>query len=799
MVLLCCTRKVSLVSLFLYKIGRLSFRRPLIFLAVWVLALAGVVGLTLAAGGVKISSSITIDGTESQNVIDELRSEFPDLAGGQGTIVFVSSDGERLDDGDRANAIRDAATELAGLQYVVEKKPVTGQVPPGGAPADQTGADAGPGIPAAGPPTPDTETPSQQPPTTPGDQIHPLMVAAAPVPGVLVSADGSVAMMQVQFTEQVEDLPAGAIEEVVSIAEAHTGSTGIQTLTTESLKPHQPPLGGHEALGLLVAALVLFLTLGSLRAAGLPLLTGLIGVGIGLGGAFALSHTIPLTSATPVLALMVGLAVGIDYALFIVNRQRRLILTSGVSAEEATGRAVGTAGSAVIFAGLTVVIALTGLTLIGISFLTTMALVAAVTVVVAVLVSLTLLPALLGFIGERIVSKKAREKGATLTTREHRGFAHKFASTVVRGRWVAILVVIGVLSAAAVPMASMSLGMPNGSTANLDTHERRAYDAITDGFGEGYNAPLITVIRSNANSALNLQDVAAAATQLETLDAVDSVKPMGISADGTLAVVTVIPKTGPDADATAALVHTLRADGAAFAGIPGATLGVTGLTAVNLDISEKLASVLPLYISIIVILSLIVLMLVFRSILIPIKATLGFLLTIGATFGIITAVFQWGWFKDLLGFDTTGPILSFLPIMVTGILYGLAMDYEMFLVSSMREAHVHGHQGNDTIVHGFDQAGRVVLAAAVIMVSVFAGFAFSEDPMVKQFGLALAVGITIDAFLIRMTLVPALMSVLGRAAWWLPKWLDRILPNLDVEGDRLTRHLDAQQRSLSKA
>ncbi len=774
------------MSLLLYRLGRFSYRRAWAVIAVWFVVLAGVIGLTVAGGGAKISSSITIDGTESQRVIDQLREQLPAAAGGQGTIVFTAPDGARLDRGAQAAALSDAAAGISKLPYVAQRSPAAGQ-PSAGQPGQTPtpGATPGAGQPGAQP---------EQPGTSGGSQpsgIHPLVVDGHPVPGVVVSADGSVAMLQLQFTQQVEDLPDGAIEHVVDVATTSAKAAGITALPTESLKPHTAPLGGHEVLGLAVAALVLFLTLGSLRAAGLPLLTAVTGVGIGLGGALALSHSITMTSATPVLALMVGLAVGIDYALFIINRQRRLILTQGLDAEEAASRAVGTAGSAVLFAGLTVIIALTGLTLIGISFLTTMALVAAATVALAVLVALTLLPALLGLVGERVASARARAKGTALTVEEHRHLAHRWSGAVVRHRWLAILGVVAVLGIATVPVTSMSLGMPNGSTANLDTPERQAYDAVTRGFGEGYNAPLVVVARPGAGQGLGKQDLPRITSGLQAVPDVAAVSLKGAAPDGSMAIFSVIPKEGPDAASTAGLVDRLRTSGASVVGA-GATVGVTGLTAVNIDISDKLASVLPLYLGIVVALSLLVLLLVFRSVVIPIKATLGFLLSIGATFGIVTAVFQWGWVKELFGFDTTGPILSFLPIMVTGILYGLAMDYEMFLVSSMREAHVHGHRGRDAIVHGFDQASRVVVAAAIIMVSVFAGFIFSEDPMVKQFGLALAAGILIDAFLVRLTLVPALMSVLGEAAWWLPRWMRRVLPNLDVEGDLLKQHLSSQ-------
>jgi len=779
------------MSIFLYRLGRFSYRHPWVFVVTWLLILGGVVTLAIT-GGVKISSAITIDGTESQAVIEELRSEFPDTAGGQGTIVFTSPSGERVDEGASAEAIRSSLTAISANEFVVERS--TDDLAASMPQAEGTASSPPPGDSSQNPEQMQGHG-GQEP--SPAEQEKMMQQALRQqgmlAPGVLISDDGTVALMQIQFTQQVEDLPAGVIDDVVEIATQHADEAGITALPTESLKPHQPPLGGHEALGLLVAGLVLLLTLGSLRAAGLPLVTGVLGVAIGLGGAFALSHAVELTSATPVLALMIGLAVGLDYALFIVNRQRHLILREGLPADEAAGRALGTAGSAVAFAGLIVIIALGGLTLIGISFLTTMALVAAVTVLLAVLIALTLLPSLLGIVGERILSTRARHRQQQRSYAQRHGFAHTFASGVVKGRWAVVFVVVALLVVAALPMTQMSLGMPNGSTANLDTTERQASDAITLGFGEGYNAPLITVIHAPDGEHFDAIELPTIARALELGESVETVRPMGISPDDTLALLTVIPVAGADAESTKTLVHTLREDSGDLTGVAGASVGVTGLTAINLDISEKLASVLPLYISIIVVLSLFVLLVVFRSILIPIKATVGFLLTIGATFGIMTAIFEWGWLKDLVGIDTAGPILSFLPIMVTGILYGLAMDYEMFLVSGMREAHVHGHRGSEAVIRGFEQSSRVVVAAAAIMVSVFAGFIFSDDSMVKQFGLALAVGILIDAFLIRMTLVPALMAILGRAAWWTPRWLDKILPNLDIEGDRLGDHLRMQQ------
>lgn len=933
------------MSLLLYRLGRWSYRHRWWVVGVWAILLATVLGVLANQGSPKISSSLTVDGTQSEKVLNELHAQFPEMSGSQGTIVFRAEGDARLDDASIAVGLQDMVDEINALDAVAQRPDMTELLPDLGdipddvdltklqnmmtdlpadtdvaglqqtladmpadvqlaeiqtmladIPADtdlvqlqQTMASLPEGVDVAQlqqqlanvppgtdpaqlqqmlnlPPSVDVaqlqQTMSQLPDSvdlpklqtmmtqfpadTDLDALHKTLgdlpedmdpaevqdiMAALPqdadltelqqtmadipagtdlnqlqemmdvdlltvegqqVPGMLLSDDAGAGMFQIQLAQQIEDLPEADLAEIITIAESQAQDLGITALTTESLKPQQAPLGGSEVIGLAIAALVLILTLGSLRAAGLPLITAVVGVGIGLGGALTLSNVIELTSATPVLALMVGLAVGIDYALFIVNRARQLILIEGINAYEAAGRAVGTAGSAVVFAGLTVVIALTGLTLIGISFLTTMALVAAVTVILAVLVALSLLPALLSFVGEHIVSQRARNKLDTVHATDH-SVGRRWAKHVVSSRGIITTLIILVLGVAAIPAASMNFGMPSGATANLDTTERQAYDAITEGFGQGYNAPLLTVTQVPDGNEIDPMELPVMAQNLADMQAVDTAQPMGVSDDGSVAIISVIPHNGPDAQSTADLVQDLRADGSTTVGVADASFGVAGLTAVNLDISEKLADVLPTYITIIVVLSLIVLMLVFRSILIPLKATLGFLLSIGATFGIITAIFQWGWFKDLFGFDTTGPILSFLPIMVTGILYGLAMDYQMFLVSSMREAHVHGHKGNAAITQGFSLASRVVVAAALIMVSVFAGFIFSSDPMVKQFGTALAIGILIDAFLIRLTLVPAVMSFLGKTAWWLPGWLDRILPNLDIEGRALTKHLDQEK------
>ena len=761
------------MSTFLYRLGRAAFGRPWPFIVGWVLVLAAVVSV-LVVNGVKVTSEMKIDNTEAQQVLDRVIEELPAASGGQASVVFTVPDGQRLDTPERMAAIAGTVQEVYALEQVVN-------------PADLIDAQGQPGADA------------QQTPTEPGAEpppYQPLVVDGNPVPGVLVSTRAPVALFQFQFkvpSTSLTDEEVSAVLDVVEGAEAD--GTGLRVLPSESLKAIEIPVGPAEVVGLGVAAVVLILTLGSLVAAGLPLVTALVGVGIGVGTAFALSKLVEMNSATPVLALMIGLAVGIDYALFVVNRQRRLIIDRGLEAREAAGRAVGTAGSAVFFAGLTVLVALVALTVIGISLLTTMALVAASTVLLAVLIALTLLPALLGLIGEWIVSAKARQNGHTRREEETHSVADHWVKAVVRFRWPVVVGVVAVLGLGAIPAASLDLGLPTGATANTDTAARQSYEAVTRGFGEGFNGPLLVTVESAEGAAVDPQTLGAVTQQLQQRNDIVAAMPVGASKDGAIAVLSVIPTSGPDDDATADLVHALRAPTSAIALEHDVVVGVTGFTSIGIDMSDRLAEVVPVYLAIIVGLSLLILLVVFRSIVVPIQATVGFLLSILATFGVTTAVFSWGWLGWLVGIDTGGPLMSFIPVIVTGILYGLAMDYQVFLVSSMRESHVHGYHGQASVVHGFDQASRVVVAAAVIMVSVFAGFIFTHDVMIKQIGFALAIGILIDAFLVRITLTPALMALFGDKAWWLPRWLDRILPDLDVEGDRLLQMLARREDS----
>uniref|UniRef100_UPI000AC17767 MMPL family transporter n=1 Tax=Streptomyces niveus TaxID=193462 RepID=UPI000AC17767 len=470
-------------------------------------------------------------------------------------------------------------------------------------------------------------------------------------------------------------------------------------------------------------------------------------------------------------------------------------------AREDHGRAVGTAGSAVVFAGATVVIALAGLTVVNIPFLSVMGLAAAGTVAVAVLVALTLLPALLGFAGDRVLPRKQRDGHASAGTpvdlgKPREGFGFRWGRTVTRFRVPVLLVGILGLGVLALPAADMRLALPDAGTAAAGSATREAYDLTSEGFGPGFNGRLIAVV-SGDDAASTAVAAKEATERIRGTKDVLAVAPPLLNKQGTTALLTVIPKAGPTDEATEAVVRAVRdrvADIGDFAGAEGADVALSGTTAVGIDVSEKVSDAMLVYLLLVVGLSILLLMLVFRSFLVPLKAALGFLLTIGATFGITVAIFQQGHLAGLLGVDSPGPLVSFLPILLIGILFGLAMDYEVFLVSRMREDFVHGAGAQEATVSGMGHNARVVTAAALIMTAVFGGFIFMPDPVIKSIGFALAVGVLVDAFVVRMALVPAVMSLLGRAAWWLPRAVDRALPNLDIEGESLQRRLVPEQR-----
>ncbi|MFD5751789.1 MMPL family transporter [Streptomyces sp. NPDC127033] len=771
------------MSVLLYRLGRFAYGKPWYVIGGWLAVLAAVVVL-LVTNPVKLSNEVRIDGTPSQKVIDELATSLPEASGGQGILLFKAPDGARIDGEKVRPALLAAVDAVYRHDHVIDARKVLAREAARGenspllraqaAVARAAGQSAG-GIPAGQPS---------------GGNPVPLQAGGQPVPGVVVSADHSTALLQFQFDQQTFELPSGTIDSTIEAAEQQAARAGLEVLPSAAMMEIPEIVGIGEIVGVAVAALVLLVTLGSVVAAGLPLAIALVGVTVGVGGAFTLSTVFEIHSLAAVLALMLGLAVGIDYALFIVNRERRLILDEGLDAHEATGRAVGTAGSAVFFAGSTVIIALAGLLVIGITLLSTMALVAAATIAVAVLLALTLLPALLGLVKERVCPARTRHRTQRPEAAADRERAVRWGTCLVRRKYAALAAAILLPAILAVPAADMKLGLPSGASYNPDTGQRRSYELISDAYGPGYNGPLLIAVNStHKGELLTPATLAAVTSDLKSVEGSASVSLAGMNRTGTTAILSLIPGSGPSDDATEDLVTALRDRTTRMSAAHGVTVGISGFTALAIDVSDRLADALPLYVATVLGLSLIVLLLVFRSLMVPVTATLGFLLTIAATFGLTTAVFQWGWLQNVIGLDATAPVVSLLPIIITGVLYGLAMDYQMFLVTSMREAHVHGATALDATVTGFARASSVVLAAATIMVSVFAGFVFNAEPMIKQAGFALAVGILIDAFVIRMTLIPATMALAQEKAWWIPAWLNRLLPDLDVEGDKLAQKI----------
>ncbi|MFY0407061.1 MMPL family transporter [Solicola sp. PLA-1-18] len=735
---------------YLYRLGRWSFRSRKLVLSLWLalLVLAGAGAATLSG---PTSDQFSVPGIESVKAFDLIKERTPQAApdGATARVVFEAPAGQSVTEGANKAAI-DAT--LKSLE-------------------------------------------------------SPDATITSPEAGGTISENGRVAYATISYAEQATSLSSAvksSLEDAPQIGE----DAGLRVEVGGDALTELPETGSSEAIGVGLALVILVITFGSLVAAGMPLVTALVGVGIGVAGITTLTGFMDLGSTTPILATMLGLAVGIDYALFIVSRYRHEIRT-GREPEDAIGRAVGTAGSAVVFAGLTVIIALLGLSIVGISFLTEMGIAAAATVFVAVLIALTLLPALAGFAGKRILSGRIPglrgrdpEDGSGKPTAGRR-----WVDFVTKRKLPVFLVGIVAAGVVAVPALSLQLALPDDGTAPAESSARQAYDLISENFGPGANGPLLAVVDTKGadDPAAAVQDVTdrigAIKTDIATVVPASPADPSDTEAvqayEGQLqqaqyAIVTVIPKSGPSDADTQQLVDTIRADVRGVEAQTGAEVLVTGQTAVGVDVSESLQDAFPRYLLVVVGLAFILLMTVFRSILVPLKAVLGFLVTVVVSLGATTAVFQWGWLSGVLGVDNPGPVISLLPLLLTGILFGLAMDYEVFLVSRMREEYVHGRPAQEAVTHGFQYGARVVTAAAAIMVGVFGSFAFSDQAIVKSIGFGLAIGILADAFLVRMTLVPAVMAMIGDKAWWLPRWLDRILPNLDIEGERLLKHLEPE-------
>lgn len=631
-----------------------------------------------------------------------------------------------------------------------------------------------------------------------------VVSVADPFTSGTISKDGRTAYATVSYDRQSNLLKAAdrdALEKSVdSLEDAGLTAAVGGDAASETEAGHTA-----ELVGIVIALFILAITFGSLVAAGMPLITAIVGVGIGLLGVTTLTGFMDLSSTTPALASMLGLAVGIDYSLFIMSRFKHEV-TTGKSHLEAAGIAVGTAGSAVVFAGLTVVIALSGLSITGITFLTQMGLAAAATVAISVLLALTLLPALLALVGKRVVSGKIPGlKQRDPEAPGARTMGRRWVDLITRFRWPALVVGLLVAVVVSIPVTKMQLALPDDGAQPSGSQARTAFDLISDNFGAGANGPLTVIVDTKGADDPQAAVDEAVAEITSVKDDVAAVVPPVTDPNDAKAVaafnaqlekvqfanVTIIPESGPSAQETKDLVETLRDKLSGLESKTGATPYVTGQTAAGVDISDNLASAFPKYLIVVVGLAFLLLVLVFRSILVPLKATLGFLASVGVSLGATVAVFQWGWLQSVLGLSAEAPVIFILPLLLTGILFGLAMDYEVFLVSRMREEYVHGREARDAVVHGFAHSARVVTAAALIMIGVFAGFGGATDPIIKTIGFALAVGVLADAFLVRMLIVPAVMSIVGKAMWWLPKWLDKSLPNLDIEGESLTRKLDA--------
>ncbi|MFD5286291.1 MMPL family transporter [Streptomyces rubrogriseus] len=732
------------MAAFLYRMGRLAFRRRWTVALVWaaVLAAVGLAGMTAPEAE---EEPFSMPGIESQEAFDLMEERFPGAAadGATARVVFVSPNGEKVTATENKEAVEAAIAELGdGTQVASTVDPY------------ESGA---------------------------------------------VSEDGSTAYTTVTYKVDAAGLTDASRSHLEESLE-HARDSGLTVEAGgDAMEDMGGPSGTAEAIGVSVAAVVLLITFGSLAAAGLPLLTALIGVGISLFAITALAGPLGLADTTSTVAIMLGLAVGIDYALFIVSRYREE-RAKGRTAQEAVALATGTAGSAVVFAGLTVVIALAGLSVVGIPMLTEMGLGAAGAVVVGVLIALTLVPAFLGFWPNAILTRKdrkARRAGGTpRETRKVNG-GTRWASFVLRRPLPVLLAAVAGLGALALPMTDLQLGMPGDEAKSTETTQRRAYDALAEGFGPGFNGPLTVVV-----DAKDADDPKAAAETVSEriggTEGVVSVSPAQFNESGDTAVFSVVPTTAPTGQETKDLVNTIRGDRPGIESEAGATFEVTGTTAMNIDVSEKVQSALVPYLLVVVGLAVILLLVVFRSILIPLKAAAGFLLSVLASLGAVVVVFQQGHGADLLGVETTGPIMSLMPIFLVGIVFGLAMDYEVFLVSRMREAYVHGEQPAQAVTSGFRHSARVVVAAALIMIAVFSGFIGDSDAMIKMIGFGLASAVLLDAFVVRMAIVPAVLALLGERAWWLPKWLDRILPRVDVEGEALTRPADPEAEPAEK-
>ncbi|MDO8210270.1 MMPL family transporter [Conexibacter sp. CPCC 206217] len=723
------------------NLARWAFTHRRIVLGVWLVIVVGI-SLVHGAAGSDYKDSFKLSGTDSADALALLQQAAPRAAGDSDQIVIATRTGTVTDPAVAAR-VRGMLDEVATLPHV-------------------------------------------------GGVTSPL----TPTGRAQISRDGTIAYATVTFDEQANDLPTSAIDRVIDTARAIDGN-GLQVeLGGQAIEAANPPGAGGAGFGFLAAAIVLFIVFGSLFAMALPLVTAGFALGTGIATIGLLSHVITMASFSSELSLLIGLGVGVDYALFIVTRFRQGLLR-GLEPEQAAVEALDTSGRAVLFAGVTVCIALLGMFALGVSFLYGVAIAASIVVAFTVVTALTLLPALLGFLGPRVLSRRVRRRlaaaGSLSVTDESPGWGRWAARLQSRPALFATAAAVLML-VIAIPFLSIRLGSSDQGSDPKDTTTRQAYDLLAKGFGPGFNGPLqlVAAVPDRAAEQEFGRVVVAAGRAPDVVATTQPVVLPGRDGRPGVAVAQVVPSGSPQDASTTDLVDHLR-----DTTIPQTTAGsdlhvlVGGDTAIFEDFSHVLADKLPLFIGVVVLLSFLLLMAVFRSIVVPAIASLMNLLSAAAGFGVITAIFQWGWGAELIGIDRTGPIEAFLPVMVFAILFGLSMDYEVFLVSRIYEEWHRRQDNREAIVHGLAATGRTITAAAAIMVLVFAAFVLGGERIIKLFGVGLASAVLLDALVVRSVLVPGLMLLIGRANWWLPGWLERLLPHLNVEGSAVEEEVGA--------
>ncbi|RYG78561.1 MMPL family transporter [Yimella sp. RIT 621] len=751
------------MATFLYRLGSTAYRKWPVFIAAWLLA---VIGFGALAGAVSkpMADSFSIPGIPSLQAQDMQKKLFPDAKDVENAatvnVVLAAPEGHSL----REAKYQQAAGALVKDLATVPQMPKTQIAPP---------------VPAAD---------AQYKMAVQGAMKNgaPKAVAEANAKVLLpLSADGRVGTITFDLdVPAVPDVKPATKDKLTEVLQKHAKTSGMQIEVNGQGMQSIPETGGSaELIGIAVAAIVLIITFGSLVAAGMPIIAAFFGVAMGMIGMYIATAFTTIGTTTPILATMIGLAVGIDYTLFILARYRAELRHTEDRAH-AAGLAVGKAGSAVVFAGLTVLIALAALAVVGIPFLTSMGMAAAGTVFFAVLVALTLLPAILGMFKSKAFAGRVRrhkdpldEDGRPLNN------GVRWARFLGKKPAAIVALVVVLLGALAVPMKDLHLALPTDSTAAKSTTQRKAADLVAGAFGEGRQSPLVTVV--DGSSLKTPQERVAAYNKVVQWaagqDNVANAQMVAVNKDMSGAQVLITPKTAADDTKTEDLLHALRGGESGIESQTRTDIGITGVTAIQTDVSERLTEALPIYLAVVIGLAFLLLLLVFRSLLVPLTATLGFLLSVLATLGATVLIFQEGTFGLVEG----APLVSFMPIILIGLVFGLAMDYQVFLVTRMREAYVHGMSAREAVVDGFRHGARVVSAAAAIMISVFAAFILQDNSLIQSMGFALAIAVFFDAFVIRMTLIPALMYLMGDKAWSLPKWLDKILPSVDVEGEKL--------------